>query len=791
MSYALKSSAVIILALIILTITVGYLILRSSLPLLDGEISVTGLSARVSVERDAAGIPTINASTRNDLAFGTGFVHGQDRFFQMDLARRKAAGELAELIGSAALSIDRRNRLHRFRSRTSEVIDAMSTSQRALMHSYAAGVNAGLASLSLKPFEYFFLRSDPEPWTTNDSLLVAYAMFIQLNDERATQDVSRGFARLVLSDTLFNWIYPAGTPWDAPLIGGPKPNKTLPDADTIDLRDTYIVFSDGIVDDGDEQKLPGSNNWVVAGELTRNGSAIVANDMHLSMSTPNIFYRARLVQTGGQARDLCGVTLPGIPFVIAGSNSRIAWGFTNSYGDWTDAVLLQPGTKPGTYRTPEGDKAIAAYPEQIEVKGAETHELLVRETIWGPILDDITHPDGEIAISWIAHYPQGINISQLELETADTVEEAIAVANRMGIPPQNFVVGDVDGNIAWTIAGRIPLRSDAETQLPADWSEGGGWQGWLAPNQYPRIVNPPNGRIWTANTRVVDGTELDKIGDGGYALGARAVQIRDTLSEHSSFEPAHMLEIQLDDRALFLSRWRLLLLKVLDDDATQGHPARSEYLRLVSNWVPRATADSVGYRLVRAFRNDVRNRAFQILTSPVRTAFGDTVRLRISHQFEGPLWQLVTERPAHILPANYANWHEFLLESVDNNILYYRDNFGDGLANRNWGALNIAAIQHPLSRALPILSSWLNMPREPLPGDINMPRVQSPSFGAAVRFALSPGDERNGYMHMPTGQSGHPLSDYYRIGHLDWVHGRSSQFLPGITRHRLVLTPDA
>ncbi len=180
-----------------------------------------------------------------------------------------------------------------------------------------------------------------------------------------------------------------------------------------------------------------------------------------------------------------------------------------------------------------------------------------------------------------------------------------------------------------------------------------------------------------------------------------------------------------------------------------------------------------------------------MLMTPVRATFGDDIRLRISNQFEGPLWQVVTERPAHLLAADYANWHEFLLESVDNNIAYFEENFVDGLAKRTWGELNTTAIRHPLSQALPMLSAWLDMPQEPLSGDANMPKVQSPSFGASERFAVSPGDEQNGYFHMPAGQSGHPLSEYYRTGHADWVRGYPSQFLPGATKHRLMLLPDA
>ena len=172
---------------------------------------------------------------------------------------------------------------------------------------------------------------------------------------------------------------------------------------------------------------------------------------------------------------------------------------------------------------------------------------------------------------------------------------------------------------------------------------------------------------------------------------------------------------------------------------------------------------------------------------PVLAAYGDSTELRISNQFEGPLWSLVTERPAHLLTDNYSSWEQLLLQAVDSNIDYYTGHFPDGLANRTWGERNTAAIRHPLSRALPILSRWLDMPAEPLPGDSNLPRAQGPSFGASERFAVSPGHEADGYLHMPAGQSGHPLSDYYRIGHADWVLGKPTPFLPGAAAHTLTL----
>jgi penicillin amidase len=511
--------------------------------------------------------------------------------------------------------------------------------------------------------------------------------------------------------------------------------------------------------------------------------------MHLGLQTPNIYYQARLIVDGAEPRDVTGVTLPGAPFVVAGSNTRMAWGYTNSYGDWSDAVVLRPGSAPGTYQTPTGDLPFAEYREQIEVKGADPVEITVRETIWGPVHEGAGYPDGEIAVSWIAHSTEAVNLRIVDLELADSVSAALDIANAMGMPPQNFVAGDAGGNVAWTIAGKIPQRGDFDPMRPADWSESTGWTGWLASEDYPRILNPESGRIWSANARVADGQALEIIGDGGYDLGARARQIRDGLFASDTFEPADMLIIQMDDRALFLSRWRELLIDVLDDETVADDKQLAEYRRLAENWIPEASPESVGYRLVRAFRLEVQARVFHALTAPVRDAYGDDVKLRISNQFEAPLWSLLTERPEHLLPADYETWQELMVAAVRENIRYFEENFEGSLASRTWGERNTALIQHPLSRALPALAGYLDMPREPLAGDVDLPKAQGPRFGASQRFSVAPGDEENGLMHMPTGQSGHPLSDFYRRGHDDWVSGRPSPFLPGASEYKLTLLP--
>lgn len=775
-------------AILVMITLLAWLGLRASLPELDGEVPAPGLGANATIERDAAGIPVITAANRLDLAFATGYAHGQDRFFQMDMIRHQAAGELSEMVGAVAIDVDKRFRFHRFRSRAKAVLAAAPVAHRELLERYADGVNAGRDSLVARPFEYFVLGVEPQPWLAEDSIITVFAMFMDLNDSRAVKEVRRGLAHSILPAQVYAWMYQQGTAWDAPIMDEPRDSVAIPPADVYSLRDVEDAAPPA--NERGRYPLRGSNNWAVSGALTRNGRALVSNDMHLGLRTPNIYYRARLVVEGSNAIDVTGVTLPGAPFVVAGSNTRVAWGYTNSYGDYTDAVVLRPGSESGTYKTPEGELKFETYNEVINVKGGDPVVYEIRETIWGPVLDDIEYPDGEVVVSWIAHKLESINLNLINIETAASVSEALDIANTMGMPPQNFVAGDAEGNIGWTIAGKIPVKMGFDPMLPADWSEAHGWQGWLASSDYPRVVNPQSGRLWTANARVTDAEALRIVGDGGYDLGARARQIRDGLFAKNTFSPADMLAIQYDDRALFLTPWRAVLLELLDDEVVTDDQELAEYRQLVRDWIPRAAPESVGYRLVRAFRLEVEQRVFHALMAPVREAYGEDVRLRRSNQFEAALWSVVTERPMHMLPSGYDNWNQFLLAAVDQNIKYFTENFDGPLSDRSWGEKNTAAIRHSLSRSLPFFSEYLDMPADELSGDLDMPKAQGPAFGASERFSVSPGDEANGVLHMPTGPSGHPLSEYYSAGHQDWVQGLASPFLPGEAVHTLTLVPD-
>ena len=785
---ALATLAVCALLLIVSSLSAMFL-LRASLPKLAGEVVLAGLKANVSVERDANGVPTVRGGNREDLAMAAGYLHAQDRFFQMDLMRRSAAGNLAALIGAPALKLDRASRVHGFARLAKKILAGADDEALRLVAAYTAGVNQGLSALGARPFEYFLLQSQPEPWETTDSVLVIFAMYLRLNDETASRDASRSVLREVLPAELYEFLEPKGTQWDAPLEGEAFLPTRIPEQTVYNLQRVPPVEFVSLLQDS--ERIPdalGSNNWALAASRTAGGRAILANDMHLGLGVPNTWYRARLVIDGPVDLDMTGVMLPGSFLVIAGSNGKIAWGFTNSYGDWVDLVLLElDPEQPNAYRVPGGYMPFAERREVLHVRGGEPEIITVRDTIWGPVSGQ-DHQGRPVALQWLAHRAAASNFALYELEMAGEVKAALDIANRTGIPPQNFLVVDAEGSIGWTIMGRLPDRQGYDSSV-ASFLSGPrqGWNGWLAPESYPRIVNPAPGQLWTANARVVDGAALTSIGEHDYPLGARASQIRDRLGALQAATIADMLALQLDHRAKFLDSWQALLLDLLNPERLVGHPARTEFRRLVENWGGYAGVDSVGYRLVRDFREALIERTFAALTAEARSKYPDA-KLIPSSQFEGAMQSLLAQQPRHLLHPDYESWPAFMLSVVDE-LMDLLQSEGSSLRERNWGERNTVDISHPLSRALPALSRWLNMTPQPLPGDIHMPRVQGRSFGASERFAVSPGVEEEGYFHMPAGQSGHPLSPYYRSGHGAWVRGEPTPFLPGETVHRLDLRP--
>jgi len=798
----LKIAAAVAAVVIVLIVGIGlwaWSLLSGSLPQLDGEYRTTGITRDVKIERDGLGIPTIRAANRKDLAFATGFAHGQDRFFQMDLLRRNSAGELSEIVGSAAVDADRRERVHRFRSLAEKILSTGDPSERAILESYAAGVNAGLASLRAKPFEYYLLGVTPAPWKAEDCALVLFSMFLDLQGDTFQNETTLGLLHDTFPQPMFDFLAPLGTEWDAPLSGPAFKSPPVPPTTVFDTRKPNLIALAQLAPlDRTPEDPPfhmGSNNWAISARRTTDGRAIIANDMHLGFRVPHIWYRASFVwpESDGSKTDqrITGLTLPGTPAMVVGSNGHIAWGFTNTQADWADVVLMDvdPHDK-NSYLTPKGPQKFEHHSETIKVKDAPDVPFDVVDTIWGPVIDHDSK-DRPRVWRWVAHDAEGVNMGLLKVESARTLEESLRLANLAGAPGQNFVVADDKGRIAWTVMGRLPRRIGFDGRLPTSWADGKHrWDGYLKPEEYPRIIDPADGRIWTANARVVSGDLLARLGDGMYDLGARAQQIRDDLRKLDKANEADMLKIQLDDRAVFLERWRTLLLDTLDSEAVAADPRRGDLRSAVENWGGRASVDSVGFRAVREFRLTLVSQLSDVLVSPCKK-----VQPKFSiaglDRTEGPIWQLVSQKPPHLIDPRFKTWKELLLSAADG-VVRNATKDGTRIADYTWGSYNKTHIFHPLTLAVPALATWLNMPAQGLPGDWdNMPRIQTPDHGASERLAVSPGHESDGYLHMPCGQSGHPLSPHFSDQHAAWAEGKAAPFLPGPPEHTLVLKPAA
>lgn len=760
----------------VIAIGVMWGLLRGSLATLDGERPLAGLRAPASIQRDALGVVTIDAASQADAMRALGMVHAQERYFEMDLMRRAAAGELAALFGPAAVDVDKRMRVHRLRARTDAHLAEAMGDQADVLQAYVDGVNQGVGALRVRPWPYLLLRQQPAAWSRTDSILTGLAMYADLQDPTNENELAMRRIRSAVPPALYALLSHDGSEWDAPLFGDARGNAVLPDADALDLRSAaHTADSTPRV----EPDVHGSNNFAVAGALTADGRAILADDMHLGLRAPSLWFRVRLrypdPQAPGGTVDVSGFSLPGLPAIVVGSNGHVAWGFTNSYIDTADFRPVAAGA-PG----------VSVHEERIRVANAPDVRFPVRETAWGPILHRRADGSGE-ALRWTAQLPGAVRMDFADMARAADLDDALKIADRAGIPTQNLLLADSHGRIAWRLLGARPDRAagcppdGSTTAAPATCAP---WP--IRSDRAPSLVDPPSQRLWTANGRVLDGADLEVAGNAGYDLGARGRQIRDDLNAKTRFTERDLLAIQLDDRAVFLERWYTLLRQVVSHS---DDPALRRLETATRQWQGRASIDSVSYRITRGFRGRVLDAVSNGLLAPAKAALGEEYLEPRLAQLEGVVWPLLTERPAHLLPPPHASW-EALLANAARDAEGELAEQGPRLADRSWGERNTAAICHPISRALPAFARpLLCMPADPLPGDGNMPRVQGPAFGASQRMVVSPGHEAEGIIHMPGGQSGHPLSPFWGAGHADWVEGRPSGFLPGPTQHTLRLTP--
>jgi penicillin G amidase len=767
--------ALVLIALVILLLIAAYFTLRASLPMLDGDIALSRLGSPVTITRDANGTAAITARSTIDAMRALGFIHAQERFFEMDLTRRAAAGELSALLGAATIDYDKKKRQHRFRHRMNEAWPTLPTDQKNIISAYTEGVNSGITNLGAMPWQYTLLRTTPQPWAEVDSMLVMCEMFYMLQSKSFEDAFVNASLREKMGDALFAWIKPLGGTWDAAMDGSVIAPIAMPTAEQLNVRlkkaSSTISQSTEILDwsplSTTAENSVGSNAWAVDGSLTKTGAGMLANDMHLGLSVPNIWFRAEFLIADVDAKKIVGVTLPGVPALVAGSNGHIAWGFTNSYGKWFDWVPLPK------------DEPVTTQRETIEVKSGNAVALDIRETRFGPILETLN--DQQYALNWLAHRPGTINPNIMQMMFAKNVDEAIAIAQQSGVPHQNLLVVDTTGKLAWTIAGRMPKQTLQISQR-AGWAKPEDVTSeWLSTSDYPVIKNPKDARLWTANSRQLGGEGGAKIGEGGFDLGARGQQIRDRLFalRDKPIDEAALYAIQLDTEARFIQRWSARMQDVAKQNPLL--PNAAETSRILAAWNGRADADQAGYLLAKMFRQKVLD---QLWKSWVNSATGNVAKATWDQRFEYPATEALDAKAPYLLPLPFDTWDAFLaaqLSAATDDLIKAHGSLG----NATWGKANIAAIRHPLSRAVPALGYFLDMPRVPLSGDANLPKVVAGNFGGSQRIVVSPGQEESAIFTMPGGQSGHPLSPFYGAGNRDWLDGVAAPLLATAPAHTL------
>ncbi len=747
--------------------------------------TLDGLDAPASVLVDELGVPRIVAEGRLDALRAQGFMHARERFFQMDLLRRRAAGRLAELFGAPLLPQDRAARALRFAATAERVLAGVPERHRAQLRAYTEGVNAGLAATPM-PAEYLVLGLRPEPWRDVDCVLVLDVMLEDLRTGAETESML-DVMHEALPEGVVAFLTPPSSRFDAPVSGPaglahePAP---IPPSSVFDLRPAPEGAA-GL----DERGTPGSNGWIVSGARTTHGGAILANDMHLTLGVPGVWYRVQLEWADAERdRRLVGISLPGAPGLIVGSSGDLAWGFTNLTGDLEDFVRVEVDPDDASrYRVPGGFEAFGEIVETIEVRGGEPVELRLATTRWGAVR--ATAADGApLVLRWQGLDPAAVDFDVLDLPDARTLEEGLDIVQRWWGPPQNVMLASRDGRIGWSVAGWIPQRRGFDGRLPVSWAAGdAAWAGNVPPGARPRVVEPAGGFLATANNRTVDLAASAALGHA-FALGTRAARIAERLAEIRAIDERSMHELQLDTRAPLLDPYRDVLLSAEDRGDLDPLVARAR--AIVDGWNGTADADQAGYRLLRRFRAALLDEVIGPLVAPCRA-------IDPSFSYSWPnrddvLLRLLEARPAHLLPPGHETWDD-VAPAVFARVVAALGPGAEGGVETPWGEVNRAAIRHPASVLIP---AWmrdrigqLDMPADPLDGDLHVVRVARPTFGASVRLVVSPGREEAGICVIPAGQSGRPGSPNYADHHPAWVAGETVPLLAGEPVREIRLEP--
>ncbi|PPA69512.1 penicillin acylase family protein [Jeotgalibacillus proteolyticus] len=730
-----------------------------SLAVIEGELEVPVLSETVTVTRDADGVPHIEARSEADLYRAQGFVQAQDRLFQMDLARRQASGRLSEVVGDAALSTDQFFRSFSLRHAAELSYDGYGDEAKDVLAWYAEGVNAYMEAAEENgtlPFEFRILGYKPEEWTEIDSLTIGKYMAYDLGG---------------------NWSTLAFRHWAT---------GEFPEDKARELFITYPENAPAIIEANKEQKVQvagefidapiphpfnGSNNWVVSGDRTESGMPLLADDPHLGLGTPSIWYQMHLTSP---EQNVSGVIFAGIPGIILGHNDEIAWGVTNVGPDVQDLYIEQPNPENPNQFLYEGEWVDAEVrDEPIGIKGEDPVDFQVVTTRHGPIIS--TTADGEegpaFSMQWTALEPTLELQAVLNMNKASNWDEFEQALEDFHSPAQNFVFAAKDGTIAYKANGRIPIRKTGDGQLPVPGDSGDyEWTGYVPYGELPTVVNPDSGFIATANNAVVDDSYPYHITDF-WAQPYRYKRIVEVLEENDAVTAEDMMALQMDQKNLYAEEFLDSMIATVRR-GEKGEEFKEE-LDLLEEWNRVDDKKEAAPLLFHLWIKEL----------PI-VLFNEEMPKDVLGMFSGK--NHVTDQMMRdafggdegVWVSEYGGVEKWLTDSFSNVQQAVTKEFGDDLSKWQWGDYHQVYFEHPLSGASPVLK-WLFNREDPIPVGGSQITVQAASYGpdgivdhgGSWRFVADLSDLSKAYHIVGPGQAGHIKSPWYQDQIDDWVKG--------------------
>ena len=797
--YVLFTIAWIIVLVVVIT-GFGVLWLRSAakaaLPQLDGDIGLAGLSAPVTVRRDQHGVPHIDAASQEDMFVAQGYVTAQDRLWQMDTYRRSANGELAEILGPSLLRHDKAQRMFQFRNVAQRVYSNLPPEERARYDAYARGVNLYITQHqnSLPP-EFRLLHYAPRPWTSADSISIGTMMVDMLDTHWYTKLSRERIAAKLNNPKLESDLYPVGSWRDHPPTGElldlsqphPAPPATGDDEDNerSQKRDQGPRVRDQETISGSPSMrsfsahgwestnlasafpnhlcpdcIPGSNNWVISGKHTASGKPLLSNDMHLGLNVPNIWYMADLRAPGFHA---AGVSLPGVPFIIAGHNDHIAWGFTALYADAQDLYI--ENIQGNNYQSNNAQwHPLVVDHEVIRVRGRKDVNYDVQLTDHGPLLDPIFTKDSRaIALKWTLYDPALNTIPVYAINTASNWTEFSAALSQWSWPTQNVVYSDDQGHIGYRAVGKIPLRPSGISNVPINMGSTNEWQSYIPFDDMPNAFDPPSGFLATANSRVTSEKSKYPL-TNEWADPYRTERIYKLLQGRDHLTPANLLAVQTDIYSEVDQEMAHRLAYAIDHTANPDEQLRKA-ADLMRSWDGRLTTDSAAASIEVNARYALR----PLLLEPKLGREGAESYQWSESNFAEE--EIVMRANSAWLPPGYKDWDTFLTEAVRRGIKE-----GKAPANVNdwkYGSWHVVDLEHPLSAFVPFIGRVAGTGPRPLSGDTVTVKQVGLAFGPSQRFTMDWSNIDGSTEDIVLGESGNPYSPYFRDQWDDYYNGRT------------------